>query len=45
MPTARPLPAFQPIVHEGVGVPLYRVVARRLLAAIESGTMSPGPIA
>ncbi|RVT53803.1 GntR family transcriptional regulator [Rubrivivax albus] len=44
MPTVHPPPAFQPIVHEGVGVPLYRVVARRLLAAIESGAMPPGSV-
>lgn len=44
MPTPRPPPVFNPIAHEGVGIPLYRVVARRLLAAVESGAMPPGSV-
>ena len=35
-------PAFRPIAQEGAGIPLYRVVMRRLLGAIESGALAPG---
>lgn len=44
MPTPRPSPTFSPVAHAGVGAPLYRVVARRLLAAIESGALPPGSV-
>lgn len=35
-------PVFEPIAPEAAGMPLYRVVKRALLSAIESGTCSPG---
>ncbi|MDH5538698.1 MAG: GntR family transcriptional regulator [Rhizobacter sp.] len=40
MPTASP--SFQPVAQQGIGQPLYRVVMRRLLGAIESGDLEPG---
>jgi GntR family transcriptional regulator len=42
MPQTHPEPLFGPIAHEGAGTPLYRVVVRRLMAAIESGALPPG---
>lgn len=36
------VPSFQPIVPEAAGMPLYRVVKRALLHAIESGGCPPG---
>ena len=42
MPMTSSAPTFGPIAHAGVGAPLYRAVARRLLAAIESGALPPG---
>lgn len=41
MPAA--VPQFSPITQQG-GVPLYRVVARRLMDAIESGVFPPGSV-
>ena len=35
-------PVFEPIAPESAGMPLYRVVKRSLLSAIESGTCPPG---
>lgn len=34
--------AFEPIAQDGAGLPLYRVVMRRLLQAIEAGALPPG---
>ena len=42
MPTASPAPVFEAIAPEAAGMPLYRVVKRSLLSAIESGTCAPG---
>jgi GntR family transcriptional regulator len=35
-------PVFEPIAPEAAGMPLYRVVKRSLLSAIEAGTCPPG---
>lgn len=35
-------PVFEPIAPEAAGMPLYRVVKRVLLSAIETGSCSPG---
>ena len=40
MPTSAT--SFQPIAPEAAGMPLYRVVKRALLRAIEGGTLPPG---
>lgn len=37
-----PLPPFQPISPDSEGLPLFRVVKRSLLRAIESGAAAPG---
>ena len=42
MQTAAPAPHFEAIAPEAAGMPLYRVVKRSLLQAIESGTFPPG---
>ena len=42
MQTAEPAPHFEAIAPEAAGMPLYRVVKRSLLQAIESGTFPPG---
>jgi GntR family transcriptional regulator len=42
MPAATSAPLFEPIAAETAGMPLYRVVKRSLLNAIESGTCAPG---
>ena len=42
MPHVLPAPVFQPIAPESAGMPLYRVVKRALLKAIESGRCPPG---
>jgi len=42
MPHVLPAPVFQPIAPESAGMPLYRVVKRSLLQAIESGSCTPG---
>jgi GntR family transcriptional regulator len=43
MQTAVPVtPVFEPIAPEAAGMPLYRVVKRSLLNAIEAGTCAPG---
>lgn len=39
---ASPAPLFQVIAPEAAGMPLYRVVKRSLLTAIESGGCAPG---
>ncbi len=39
---AGPLPSFQPIAPDAAGLPLFRVVKRSLLRAIESGEVPPG---
>ena len=42
MPSVLSAPVFEPIAPESAGMPLYRVVKRSLLKAIESGTCPPG---
>ena len=42
MLSASPAPLFQVIAPESAGMPLYRVVKRSLLTAIESGGCAPG---
>jgi len=42
MQTADPAPHFEAIAPEAAGMPLYRVVKRSLLQAIESGAFPPG---
>jgi GntR family transcriptional regulator len=42
MQTAEPAPQFEAIAPEAAGMPLYRVVKRSLLQAIESGAFPPG---
>ncbi len=42
MQTAGPAPHFEAIAPEAAGMPLYRVVKRSLLQAIESGAFPPG---
>ncbi len=42
MSAHRPAPLFEPIAPEAAGMPLYRVVKRSLLQAIESGACPPG---
>jgi GntR family transcriptional regulator len=42
MPAPPAASLFHPIAHEGAGSPLYRLVMRRLLGAIESGALPPG---
>jgi GntR family transcriptional regulator len=42
MPKTRQEALFSPIAHEAAGTPLYRIVVRRLMAAIESGALPPG---
>ena len=42
MQTAEPAPHFEAIAPEAAGMPLYRVVKRSLLQAIESGAFPPG---
>jgi len=42
MPSVLPAPVFEPIAPESAGMPLYRVVKRSLLQAIESGSCPPG---
>lgn len=42
MPPVVTAPVFEPIAPESAGMPLYRVVKRSLLNAIESGTCAPG---
>ena len=42
MAAALPAPVFEAIAPEAAGMPLYRVVKRSLLAAIESGLCPPG---
>ena len=42
MPTASLAPLFEAIAPESAGMPLYRVVKRSLLNAIESGRCPPG---
>jgi GntR family transcriptional regulator len=42
MPTVLAAPVFEPIAPETAGMPLYRVVKRSLLHAIESGSCPPG---
>jgi GntR family transcriptional regulator len=39
---AAPFLSFQPIAPDATGLPLFRVVKRSLLRAIESGAVSPG---
>jgi GntR family transcriptional regulator len=39
---AHPAPIFEAIAPESAGMPLYRVVKRSLLNAIETGTCAPG---
>jgi GntR family transcriptional regulator len=42
MNTASVCPAFEPITPDAAGMPLYRVVKRALLRAIEAGRCAPG---
>jgi GntR family transcriptional regulator len=42
MQTVPVTPVFEPIAPESAGMPLYRVVKRSLLNAIETGTCPPG---
>jgi GntR family transcriptional regulator len=42
MPTVPTAPVFEAIAPEAAGMPLYRVVKRSLLNAIESGSCAPG---
>jgi GntR family transcriptional regulator len=42
MLSAHPAPIFEAIAPESAGMPLYRVVKRSLLNAIETGTCAPG---
>jgi len=42
MPSVLSAPVFEPIAPESAGMPLYRVVKRSLLQAIESGSCPPG---
>jgi len=42
MHAAEPAPRFEAIAPEAAGMPLYRVVKRSLLQAIESGAFPPG---
>jgi len=42
MPSVLPAPVFEAIAPESAGMPLYRVVKRSLLHAIESGSCPPG---
>ena len=42
MQTAMSAPLFEAIAPETAGMPLYRVVKRSLLSAIESGSCAPG---
>ena len=42
MAAALPSPVFEAIAPEAAGMPLYRVVKRSLMAAIESGRCPPG---
>jgi GntR family transcriptional regulator len=42
MPHVLSAPVFEPIAPESAGMPLYRVVKRSLLKAIESGSCPPG---
>jgi GntR family transcriptional regulator len=42
MQTVPVTPVFEPIAPEAAGMPLYRVVKRSLLNAIEAGTCAPG---
>ena len=42
MPSVLPAAVFEAIAPEAAGMPLYRVVKRSLLNAIESGTCPPG---
>jgi GntR family transcriptional regulator len=42
MHAAEPAPHFEAIAPEAAGMPLYRVVKRSLLQAIESGAFPPG---
>ena len=42
MPSVLTAPVFEPIAPESAGMPLYRVVKRSLLQAIESGSCPPG---
>ena len=42
MQTVPVTPVFEPIAPEAAGMPLYRVVKRSLLSAIEAGTCPPG---
>ncbi len=42
MPAAPSAPVFEPIAPEAAGMPLYRVVKRSLLHAIEAGSFAPG---
>jgi GntR family transcriptional regulator len=42
MPAPTPAPVFQAIAPEAAGMPLYRVVKRSLLSAIEAGRCAPG---
>jgi GntR family transcriptional regulator len=42
MPPSPSATLFEPIAPESAGMPLYRVVKRSLLSAIESGTCPPG---
>ena len=42
MPSVLSAPVFEPIAPESAGMPLYRVVKRSLLKAIETGRCAPG---
>ena len=42
MQTVMSAPLFEAIAPETAGMPLYRVVKRSLLTAIESGSCAPG---
>ena len=44
MQTVPVTPVFEPIAPEAAGMPLYRVVKRSLLNAIEAGSCAPGQV-